>query len=115
MGLSDKLKQITEKAKESAVEHREQISGAVETVGVVADKRTRGRYSDKIAKAASKTEAAVDRFAGQPADEAAAGTATPGQPADEPAGGTTTPPPTATPEPASGPTPASSAEETPPS
>ncbi len=82
MGLSDKLKQITEKAKESAVEHREQISGAVETAGVVADKRTRGRYSDKIAKAASKAEAAVDRFAGHPAE----GPPATGTPAPRPAG-----------------------------
>lgn len=114
MGLSDKLKQFTDKAKESAVEHREQISGAVETAGVIADKRTRGRYSDKIAKATSKTEAAVDRLAGQPAGEAPAGTATPGQPAGEPTAGTTTPPPTETPEPAGGSTPAPSAEDTPP-
>jgi antitoxin protein of toxin-antitoxin system len=70
MGLSDKLKQVTDKAKESAADHREQITNAVETAGVVADKRTRGRYSDKIAKATAKTGAAVDRFAGEPgADE----------------------------------------------
>lgn len=75
MGLSDKLKQMTEKAKESAVEHREQISSAVETAGTLADQRTRGRYSDKIAKAASKTEAAVDRFAGQPGAEEGPGPA----------------------------------------
>jgi hypothetical protein len=96
MGLSDKFKQITEKAKESAVEHREQISGAVETAGVVADKRTRGRYSDKIAKAASKAEAAVDRFAGHPVEEPpAAGTTAP-RPVNEeepPAAGTTGPRP----------------------
>lgn len=52
-----------------ATEHREQITDAVETAGVIADKRTRGRYSDKIAKATAKTEAAVDRMAEQPADE----------------------------------------------
>jgi hypothetical protein len=83
MGLSDKLKTFTDKAKESAAEHREQISSAVETAGVIADKRTRGRYSDKIAKAASKTESAVDRFAGQENDAAEApptGEATPTTP-----------------------------------
>jgi MT0933-like antitoxin protein len=64
IGLSDKLKNLGDKAKESAAEHREQITNAVETAGVLADKRTRGKYSDKIAKAASKTEAAVDKFAG---------------------------------------------------
>ncbi|MGI8713824.1 MAG: antitoxin [Solirubrobacteraceae bacterium] len=64
MGLSDRLKQFGDKAKESAVEHREEISNAVETMGGLADKRTGGKYTDKIAQAASKTEAAVDRFAG---------------------------------------------------
>ncbi len=74
MGLSDKLKQMTDKAKESAVEHREQISSAGATAGTLADRRTQGRYSDKIAKATSKTEAAVDRFAGQPVAEEGPGT-----------------------------------------
>lgn len=64
MGLSDKLKTFGDRAKESAAENRESISSAVEAAGVLADKRTRGRYSDKIAKAASMTEAAVERFAG---------------------------------------------------
>jgi hypothetical protein len=66
MGLSDKLKQFSDKAKESAAEHREQITNAVETAGVIADKRTRGRYSGKIAKVTAKTGAAVDRLAGEP-------------------------------------------------
>ncbi len=69
MGLSDKLKQLSDKAKESATEHHEQITKAVESAGVIADKRTRGRYSDKIAKATAKTEAAVDRLTDQPPDE----------------------------------------------
>jgi hypothetical protein len=83
MGLSDKLKTFTDKAKESAAEHREQISSAVETAGVIADKRTRGRYSDKIAKATSKTESAVERFAGQEKEDAEVpptGEATPATP-----------------------------------
>jgi hypothetical protein len=95
MGLSDKLKQFTEKAKESAAEHREQISGAVETAGAIADKRTRGRYSDKIAKAASKTEAAVDRLAGPPSAEAQ------DAPGATPPGASEGSPPAATPPPAS--------------
>jgi MT0933-like antitoxin protein len=107
MGLSDKFKQITEKAKESAVEHREQISGAVETAGALADKRTRGRYSDKIAKAASKTEAAMDRFAGQANTEDAPAATPPPAPtppsaATTPPAATPPPPPAATPPPASG-------------
>jgi MT0933-like antitoxin protein len=107
MGLSDKLKQVTEKAKESAAEHREQITGAVETAGAIADKRTRGRYSDKIAKATSKTEAAVDRIARQPSGEDAPGATPPGASGASPPAATPPPasgasPPAATPPPASG-------------
>jgi hypothetical protein len=68
MALSDRLKQLSDKAKESATDHHEQITNAVETAGGIADKRTRGRYSDKIAKATAKTEAAVDRLTDQPTD-----------------------------------------------
>ena len=69
MGLSDKLKQVGDKAKEAASQHRDQISQAVETAGAVADKRTRGKYTDKIAKATSKTEGMVERLAGEPEAE----------------------------------------------
>lgn len=67
MGLSDKLKQLGDKAKEAASEHRDEISQAVETAGRVADRRTQGKYTEKIAKATTKTEGMVDRFAGEPA------------------------------------------------
>jgi MT0933-like antitoxin protein len=66
MGLSDKLKQLGDKAKGATSDHRDKISQAVETAGVVADRRTRGRYTDKIAKATAKTEGMVDRLAGDP-------------------------------------------------
>ncbi len=63
MGFSDKLKQLGDRAKEAAGEHRDQISQAVETAGTMADRRTRGKYTDKIAKATTKTEGIVDRLA----------------------------------------------------
>jgi hypothetical protein len=84
MGFSDKLKQLGDKAKDAAAEHKDQISQAVETTGTIADRRTRGRYSDKIAKATSKTGAYVERLA--PQDGEPAGEATPTQ-ASEPASG----------------------------
>jgi hypothetical protein len=65
MGFADKLKQLGDKAKDAAAEHKDQISQAVETAGSIADRRTRGKYSDKIAKATSKTGAYVDRLAPQ--------------------------------------------------
>jgi hypothetical protein len=101
MGLSDRLKTLSDKAKESAAEHREQITGAVETAGMIADKRTRGRYSDKIAKVTSKTGSAVERFAGQENDDAEVpptGEATPTTPTSPTTPATpTTPPPPVTP------------------
>jgi hypothetical protein len=63
VGFSDKLKQFGDKAKDAAAQHKDQISQAVETAGTIADRRTRGKYSDKIAKATSRTEAYVDRLA----------------------------------------------------
>jgi hypothetical protein len=65
MGLSDKLKQFGDKAKDAAAEHRDQISNAVETAAGVADKGTKGRYTDKIHRATQKTEGYVDRLGPQ--------------------------------------------------
>ena len=73
MGLSDKLKQIGDKAKDAAAEHRDQIQQAVESAGAIADRRTKGKYTDKIAKATTKTEGYVDRLAPQEAEPAPAG------------------------------------------
>jgi hypothetical protein len=70
VGLSDKFKQLGDKAKEAAGEHRDQISHAVETAGAVADQRTKGKYTDKIAKVTTKTEGMVDRLANEePAEQ----------------------------------------------
>jgi hypothetical protein len=63
MGFSDKLKQFGDKAKDAAAEHKDQISQAVESAAVIADKRTRGKYTDKIHKATQKTEAYVGGLA----------------------------------------------------
>jgi ElaB/YqjD/DUF883 family membrane-anchored ribosome-binding protein len=87
MGLSDKLRQIGDKAKDAAAEHKDQISNAVESAALVADKRTRGKYTDKINKATQKTEAYVDRLAPE------AGGETPSAGAPAPAGASEPPPP----------------------
>ncbi len=64
MGFADKLKDLGDKAKLAAAEHKDQISQAVETAGNVADQRTGGKYRDKIFKATQKAEGAVEKFAG---------------------------------------------------
>jgi MT0933-like antitoxin protein len=88
MGLSDKFKQLGDRAKEAAAEHKDQISQAVENAGVIADRRTRGKYSDKIAKATEKTGAYVERLAPEPVEEH-----DPSAPAAAPAAPPQSPPP----------------------
>jgi hypothetical protein len=76
MGFSDRLKELGDKAKNAAADNKDRISGAVESAGAIADQRTHGKYSDKIARATEKTGALVDRLA--PSEDTEAGE--PGQP-----------------------------------
>jgi hypothetical protein len=46
MGISDRLKQLTKKAENTAAEHKEQIKDAVEKAEVAADRRSGGKYHD---------------------------------------------------------------------
>jgi hypothetical protein len=55
MGVSDRLKELGDKAKNAAADNKDRISGAVESAGAIADQRTHGKYSDKIARATEKT------------------------------------------------------------
>ena len=80
MGLGDKFKQLAKQAQETVADHREQIHSAVETVSVAADRKTKGKYTDKIAKFGQKAGDAVDKIGGQPAEEGGEAEA-PGTPA----------------------------------
>ncbi len=60
MGFADKLKRLTQKAKAAAAEHPDQIQHAVEKAGTVADRRTGGKYHDRIARAGTKVETYVE-------------------------------------------------------
>jgi hypothetical protein len=104
MGFSDKLKEMREKAQQSAAEHREQLHDAIDAAGVAANQKTRGRHAARIAKFGDKAGSALDKFAGSEDAAGAAGAAATGDaPASEgpPA---TAPPPSHTPPP-SGPPP----------
>jgi hypothetical protein len=101
MGFADKLKDLGDKAKVAAAEHKDQISQAVEGAGTVADRRTGGKYRDKIVKATQKAEGAVEKFAGDaepavpdepPAPSAPAGPAEPPAPARDGEPPATSPP-----------------------
>jgi hypothetical protein len=60
MGLTDKLKDLTDMAKEAAAEHQDEVNQAVRKAGQLADERTGGRYHDQIAKAGAKAEALLE-------------------------------------------------------
>jgi hypothetical protein len=62
MGISDRLKQLTKRAEDTAAEHKDQIKEAVEKAEVTADQRTGGKYHDQIAGAAAKAQSYVDRL-----------------------------------------------------
>jgi hypothetical protein len=64
MGLGDKFKDLAKQAQGAVAEHKDQITEAVDRASVVADKRTRGKYTDKIAKAGQKAERAVQKLGG---------------------------------------------------
>jgi hypothetical protein len=95
MGFADKFKDLSEKAKDTAVQHKDQINQAVETAAAVADKRTKGRYRNQIFKATERTGAMVEKLA---ADQAGAGSEKPAPPPTTPAGDSEAP--TAPPGPA---------------
>jgi MT0933-like antitoxin protein len=60
MALTDRFKDFKSKAEEAVVERKDQIQGAVQKAGEVADQRTGGKYHDKIEKAGGKALGYVD-------------------------------------------------------
>jgi DNA-binding protein H-NS len=62
MRLADRLKDLTKKAEETAVEHKEEIQQAVQKAEVAADERTGGKYHDQIQKAGAKADSLIERL-----------------------------------------------------
>jgi hypothetical protein len=62
MDISDKLKDLGEKAKETAAEHKDQIRTAVEKAEAAADQQTGGRYHEQIVQAGEKVQAYVENL-----------------------------------------------------
>jgi gas vesicle protein len=62
MGITDRLRDLTKKAEDTASEHKEQIQEAVQKVQSTADQRTGGRYSEQIQKVGAKAQTLVDRL-----------------------------------------------------
>ncbi|HEX3691688.1 MAG TPA: Rv0909 family putative TA system antitoxin [Solirubrobacteraceae bacterium] len=62
MGLGDKFKNLAKQAQESVAEHKDQLHGAVDAASVAADRKTKGRHTDKIARMGQKASNALDRM-----------------------------------------------------
>jgi len=65
MGLRDKLAGLREQAQDVVAEHKEQIQSGMETAGAAVDRKTHGKYTDKISKYGQKATDAVENFSGQ--------------------------------------------------
>jgi MT0933-like antitoxin protein len=73
MGLRDKLTELRDQAQATVAEHKDQIQGAVETAGAAVDRKTHGKYTDKIVKYGQKANDAVENLGGQATGEKNAG------------------------------------------
>ncbi len=69
MGLRDKLTGLREQAQEAVAEHKEQIQSGMETAGAAVDRKTHGKYTDKIAEYGQKAADAIENFSGQASGE----------------------------------------------
>jgi MT0933-like antitoxin protein len=78
MGLGDRFKDIAKQAQDAVVEHKDQLHGAVDAVGVAADRKTRGKHTAKIAKFGQKAGDAIDKMGGEGEQDEATGGGQPG-------------------------------------
>ena len=62
MEIPDKLKGLTRKAEDAAVEHKAQIQQALGKAAAAADKRTAGKYHERIQTAEEKAESMIDKL-----------------------------------------------------
>lgn len=78
MGISETLKHLTKKAENSAAEHKEQLTEAVEKAEATADKRSGGKYHEQITGAAAKAKSYVEKLEPQAGAKPAGDTPPPG-------------------------------------
>ncbi len=62
MGFLDKLRS---KAKQAVDEHGDKIADGIDTAAGMADKKTKGKYTDKIADGSGKAKDALDKLDGK--------------------------------------------------
>ena len=80
MGFADRLKGLTKKAEDAAVEHKDQIHQAVQKAEATADQRTGGKYHDQIQQAAGKVDTFVEELDANDGKAAADEPGGPGKP-----------------------------------
>lgn len=73
MGLRDKLTDLREQAQQAVGEHKDEIQGAMDTASAAVDRKTHGKYTDKIFKYGQKATTAVEKFGNQAPGEHSAG------------------------------------------
>jgi hypothetical protein len=66
MCFSERLKELVERLQHAVFDHQDKIHSAVDTVGNVANKTTKGKFEDKITKAGEMAHAGVGKVAGNP-------------------------------------------------
>lgn len=86
MSLSDKARQLTDKAKQYAAGNKDKIAKGVEKAEQVADTKTGGRYHDQIAKAGQRADDMVAKLPTQPEQPHTQTTPPPNPPAQDPPG-----------------------------
>jgi MT0933-like antitoxin protein len=87
MGIGEKFKDLTQKAQETAAEHKDEIQQAVQKAEALADQRTEGRYHDKIAQVGAKATSYVEKLTpaeGEDQAQPGDGAAGPGEAARKP-------------------------------
>jgi ElaB/YqjD/DUF883 family membrane-anchored ribosome-binding protein len=60
MEISDRLKRLTDKAKDGAAEHKEELEKSLDKAEQLVDQRTGGRYHDQLEKTKTKADAYVE-------------------------------------------------------
>src|SRR5690606_38977153 len=63
MGLTDKLKKATGQASKAVAENEEKLDSAIDKAAEFADKKTKGKYADKITKATDSAKKGIDKIA----------------------------------------------------
>ena len=63
MGLTDKLKKATGQATKVVAENEEKLDSAIDKAAEFADKKTKGKYADKITKATDSAKKGIDKIA----------------------------------------------------